>query len=423
MVSVPLAPSDWRRRVANEPEIPVYNRYFEENPTNLETQVALLARPGLKRLVEVGSGPIRMLYSQPGSFEDAAFVVSGSELYRLDTDFDITLIGDGIEGQAIYHAPSMTATARIGSVPEYLYIADGTNLWIYSENGPAFGTLTASDIDDGDKVQIGSVYYQWTSGSVNTGTPDGTNANPWLVALGASLQEALDNLGMSINADGGPGVTYSEDLTENPDVVRVTTTATTLRIRARQMGLDGDTIATVVVTGGPDVAFGGATLNDGGDAAIWRVETPDNLGINSVAFIAGYVICVVSQGQGTNGRFYWIRPGESTINALDYATAERSPDPVISVRAVGDQFWLIGTNSTEVWYPTGQFDLPFLRTQGRVFDRGVWEGTDVQIKDSVILVDQDGVVLEIAGGGPRRISNNSIEERIRYAMNLESQED
>ncbi len=117
-----------------------------------------------------------------------------------------------------------------------------------------------------------------------------------------------------------------------------------------------------------------------------------------------------------NGRFYWIEPGENTINALNFATAERSPDPVISVRSVGDQFWLLGTNSTEVWYPTGNADAPFLRTQGKVFDRGIWEGTDVQIEDLIVLIDQDGVCYAIAGGGPQRISNNSVEERIRNAI-------
>jgi hypothetical protein len=284
MVSVPLGESDWRRSLSDEPEIPIHNRYFEENPTNLEEQVALLSRPSMKRYLSVGEGPIRATYSQPGSFNDALFVVSYDVLYRVDIDETVTSIGGGIFGSSLRANPSMAATSRIGATPEYLFIADGRILWVY----------------------------------------------------------------------------------------------------------DGSTITQVAV--------------------------PDDLGIVSVGYIAGFVICVCAQGQGVNGRFFWIEPGETTINPLNFATAERAPDPLISVRVIGDKFWLLGTNSTEVWYPTGGVDPPFARTQGIVFDRGVWEGSDQAIKDTAVVTDQDGIVYAITGNGPQRISNNSIEERIRRAI-------
>lgn len=282
MTNVPLGASSWRRGVSGEPDIALYNRYFETNPTNLTTQAALLSRPGLRKYLTVGEGPIRAIYSQPGSFNDALFVVSGTELYRVDTDETITLLDSAIASGG--DAPSMAATASIDAVPAYLYIADGTNLKLY----------------------------------------------------------------------------------------------------------DGTTVTTL--------------------------STPEGVPIRAVATIASYVICVVAPGANFNGRFYWIDPGETTIDALDFATAERSPDPVLSVRVVGDQFWLLGENSTEVWYPTGDADTPFAKTQGRVFDRGVWGGTDVAVKDSVMVVDTDGVVYQIVDGAPRRVSNHAVEERIRQAI-------
>lgn len=289
MVSIPLGMSDWRRAVADEAEILTKNRYFEANPTNLgeSGQVALLSRPALRKFLEVGEGPIRAIYSQPGSFDDALFVVSYDSLYRVDTDETVTKIAGGIFGESLNASPSMVATSRIGTTPEYLFVADGRILWVY----------------------------------------DGTS--------------------------------------------------------------------------------------------LTQVTVPDDVGVVSVGYIASFVICVIAQGYGVNGRFYWINPGETTINALNFATAERSPDPLFSVRVVGDQFWLLGTNSTEVWYATGDPSTPFMRVQGRVFDRGVWGGTDVIIGDSVLVVDQDGVVQRI-GGGPQRVSNNSIEERIRKAMRLQT---
>lgn len=415
MVKIALGTSDWRRADADEPNILVRNRYYEQNPTNLEEQASLLSRPGLKRMLSVGEGPIRAIYSQPGSFDDALFVVSYDTLYRVDTDETITTIGSGIFGDSLRGNPSMAATANIGTTPEYLYIADGRVLWLYMDNAYSRGTLTVDGtIANNDKIKIGTTYYLWTSGSVDASSPAGTNANPWRVALGASNAEALENMYLALSADGVAGTTYSTALTAHTSVQGELYTSTILVVRALTAGVAGDSIATTVETGA-DLTWGAATLEDGGTDSLTQVQVPDDVGVVSVGFVAGYVIVVIAQGFDVNGRFYWIEPGETTIDPLNFATAERSPDPVHSVRVVGDQFWLLGTNSTEVWYPTGDPITPFSRVQGRLFDRGIWEGTDVQIKDSVIVVDTDGVVYNI-GSSPQRVSDHSIEERIRKSM-------
>jgi hypothetical protein len=416
VVSVPLGKTDWRRGVAEEAQILVQNRYFEQNPTNLEDGAALLSRPGMKRLLEIGDGPVRATYSQPGSFDDALFAVAGEALVQIETDLTWEVRGSGIFGNVSKSTPSMAATARIGSVPEYLYIADGRNLWVYTENDNARGRLASSGfIANGVQVRIDDVYYQWTTGSVDTGTPLGTSGAPWLVARGADNTSAFSNLLDAINQMGIEGETYSTGLEEHPTVHANIYSSTELYVMAKAYGAGGNTIATTIPSGSL-VAWDDTTLEGGGTPRMSPVAVPDDAPAVSVGYIAGYIIVVIGQS-ANNGRFYWIKPGETTIDPLDFATAERAPDPLISVRVVGDQFWLLGTNSTEVWYPTGQADAPFLRVQGRLFDSGVWEGTDAQIRDSVMVVDSDGIVYQIVGGGPQRVSNNSIEERIRLAMN------
>jgi hypothetical protein len=164
-------------------------------------------------------------------------------------------------------------------------------------------------------------------------------------------------------------------------------------------------------------------ITDGGELSVYdgstvtQVAMPDSVGTVSLAFIAGYVIVIPAQETGINGRFYWIEPGDTTVDPLNFATAERSPDRAVSVRVFGDQFWILGDNSTEVWYPTGDPVAPFARSQGRLFDKGVWEGTAVQVGDSIMLVDADGVVQKISAS-PERVSDHSIEERIRNAKKL-----
>lgn len=146
------------------------------------------------------------------------------------------------------------------------------------------------------------------------------------------------------------------------------------------------------------------------------ITTPEDIGIFDVASVASYVICIPVQEGEYVGRFYWIEPGETVIDPLNFATAESHPDGVLGVETAGDQFWLPGEKKTEVWYPSGNPDTPMERLRGVVFDRGAWEATAIAIKETLIVVDADGSVFAIRGGTPQRISNNSVEEQVRKAI-------
>lgn len=148
-----------------------------------------------------------------------------------------------------------------------------------------------------------------------------------------------------------------------------------------------------------------------------QVVTPDDVPITSLAYIAGYTICVV----GASQRFFWIEPGEKTIDSLNFAEAERTPDWLLQALPLGDQFGLFGKKTSEFWYPTGDPLAPFQRLQGRMYDRGIFDGTAQKVGDSVILVGEDGVVYSVENG-PERISYNGLEERIRTAMRTQVSE-
>jgi hypothetical protein len=414
MVDIPLARADYFREVAKEARIRTRNRYFEQNPVLTDTQSALIARPALRRFLAVGEGPIRAVYSQPGSFSDAAFIVAYDTLWRVDTDLTITAIQTGLFGTSLRGFVSMAATSNIGTTPEFLFIADGRILWVYMEDGYSFGTLAATGaIANGDVVRIGDTYYSWTNGSVDAGTPAGTVGDPWLVDLGASNSEALGNLFDAIGATGTPGTTYSTALTIHPTVNPFSYTSTTFSVRAQSAGVAGDGITTTET--GANIAWGSGTLTGGGDPFVQQVPMPDDVGAISVGYLASYVVVIPAQGEGINGRFYWIEPGEITVDALNFATAESAPDPVFGAVIFKDQFWLPGQSTTEVWYFTGNLDAPVLRIQGVAFNRGTWEGTAIPVKESMILVDSDGGVFQISGG-LERISPPDIEERIREAI-------
>src|SRR3546814_18330199 len=88
--------SDFQLQVADTGALILKNRYFEQNPFLSDDGASLLARPGLKRLTTVGSGPIRGLKSEPGSFDGDLFVASYDSLYRMDNDLTSTSIYTGL---------------------------------------------------------------------------------------------------------------------------------------------------------------------------------------------------------------------------------------------------------------------------------------------------------------------------------------
>lgn len=309
MVDIPLSRSDYFRGVAKEARIRTRNRYFEQNPVLTQQQAALLARMGMRRWLYVGDGPIRGIYSQPGSFDDALFVVSYDQLWRVDKDGTRTLIGT-IPSVSLKGFVSMAATSNIGETPAYLFVASGAALMCYIENGFARGTISGSPANN-DVVRVDLMYYRFTNGSVDAGTPDGSNANPWLVALGSSDADAWRNLAGAFGASGIAGAEYSTPTVANPQIQVQGYASNLVNVRATLVGALGNAIITTDT--GAGIAWTAGTLTGGGDPSWTQVETPDDVGIVSVGYIASYVVCVPSQGQGINGRFFWIDLGETII--------------------------------------------------------------------------------------------------------------
>lgn len=416
-------PSSYRRTVTKAPETVLKNRFIEQNPILNDTEYSYISRPGLKKWIEVGEGHIRKIFSEPGVFNGDIFVVSATFLYRVNSQTGTPVLIGELSTQPL-GSVSMAATAPVGdgpnAVPAYLYIAEGGVLWCYSENVGARGQLQYTGaVSNSETVEINGVYYQYTNGSVDAGTPDGSSGNPWLVDLGATTAEAVENLYKAINALGAAGTTYSTALTEHTTVRATAYTSADLFVQAKAIGTTGNTYTTTETMANGE--WGGGTLSGGGSPGIYQITMPEDYGAISVAHINSYVIVVPIQSEdlATNGRFYWIEPGENTVDPLDFATAERSPDPLSQVVVFSDMFWLLGDKTVEPWLTTGDPAAPMQRYRPILFDRGAWEGTAIQVKDSLVVTDQDGAVFQIKGG-LNRISTPQIEERIRKAIQLEN---
>lgn len=109
----------------------------------------------------------------------------------------------------------------------------------------------------------------------------------------------------------------------------------------------------------------------------------------------------------------------SVVNALDYATANAFPDDIQAAISIREELWLIGRQTTEVWYDTGAAEFPFERRTGLIIKYGCDAPYSVAVADNNFLLwlarNEEGarVVIIIDGYEAKIISN----EAINSAMN------
>lgn len=426
MTTVPLGTSAYRRQSYGMPEIRLENRWLETMPQNLREHVSLVARPGTSEVAEFSSdlgadtlSPLRGTFSKTGLLNGDLFVVSGHRLWRYSSTAVKTQISGAVNGTG---RPATAWQKGIGY--ERLFIADGLLLNFYAGGVAATGTLTLSGgAITNQVIEIGGVYYSW-SATVDAGSPDGTSAKPWLALLGGTDADSLTNMAKLLDFNGVRGVDFSTALAGPSTIVTAPTTplTTTLPITAISTYADGNAITTSVFSGA-HLAWGGATLSDGGVHALQGVPVPDGQPVVALASVSGYVLVAVANSQ----KFYWVEPGETTIDPLNFAEKESNPDAIVDMLTVGDQVLIMGNGSTESWYATGNPTAPFQPNEGRAYQRGVVEGTAAVVKDSVILVGDDGIAYEVGTGtggaeavwGVHRVSDHGIEERIRRQLRRE----
>lgn len=148
-----------------------------------------------------------------------------------------------------------------------------------------------------------------------------------------------------------------------------------------------------------------------------QVTDPDLPSVASVTFLGGYFICP----ENDSGRFYVSALNDGTSwDALDFATAESSPDNLVRAIRVSGQLWLLGTGNVELWTTSGGSGFPFLRIQGGEFNTGILAGnTALELANTLFWVGANeygaGIVYYASGYTPKRISTDPIEKIIQAA--------
>lgn len=150
------------------------------------------------------------------------------------------------------------------------------------------------------------------------------------------------------------------------------------------------------------------------------VAMPDSVLVESVACIDSVFLLSVKDDQV----FYWLKPTETTPDPLSFASAERTPDPIKAIAIASDEIWFLGGASVEVWQSTGNQDAPYQRIAGRVYTEGCAD-RDTVCQSSYngypcIMWVTDKRTVVLAQGSPSKVSNATIEEALRDAIDLKA---
>lgn len=154
----------------------------------------------------------------------------------------------------------------------------------------------------------------------------------------------------------------------------------------------------------------GETLFGWDGATFGAIAFPDSAAVTKCIVGASRLIAI----RADTGRFYWSEPLTSTIDALDFATAESQPDRALDLLFIDDILLIFGAETVEFWPNTSDDNLPFRPLEGRVIEKGIKAtGCATQIgstfawvtnENQVCLQDENNV-----------ISNEGLEERIASA--------
>ena len=151
-----------------------------------------------------------------------------------------------------------------------------------------------------------------------------------------------------------------------------------------------------------------------------QITDPDFPGAVTVAYLDGYFVF-----NEPNSQRVWVTQllDGSSIDPLDFASAEGSPDGLVAVNVDHREAWLFGTDSVEVWYDSGNADFPLTRIQGAFNEIGCVAAFSVaKLDNSLFWLGTDargqGIVYKANGYTGQRVSTHAVEYAIAQYGNL-----
>lgn len=150
------------------------------------------------------------------------------------------------------------------------------------------------------------------------------------------------------------------------------------------------------------------------------ISDPDFPGAVTVGYLDGYFVF-----NEPNSQKIWVTTllDGTSIDPLDFASAEGSPDGVVGLIVDHRELWVFGTNSVEVWYDSGATDFPLQRIQGAFNEIGCAAAYSIaKLDNGIFWLGQDargrGIVYRANGYTGQRISTHAVEWQIQQYGDL-----
>ncbi len=276
----------------------------------------------------------------------------------------------------------------------YGYAVAGTKLyrintdWTYAELGTVVGSSNVNMVDNGTQLFIAAgangYIYNDTDIELQCNTTNGdatvTTADTSSIWVGQPVS--------------GPGIPIGA-------TVLSITNSTTFELSAN---------ATATATG-VTLAF---------TPFFSQITDADFPGAVGVGFLDGYFVF-----NEPNSQKFWVTASYNglSIDALDFASAEGSPDDLVTLIVDHREVWLFGQNSVEVWYNAGLPDFPLARIQGAFNEIGCLAAYSVaKLDNGLFWLGSDargfGIVYRSKGYSGERISTHAVEWQIQQYATL-----
>jgi hypothetical protein len=149
--------------------------------------------------------------------------------------------------------------------------------------------------------------------------------------------------------------------------------------------------------------------------AFAQITDPDFPGASVVDYLDGFFVFIEPNSQRV-----WVTAllDGTSVDPLDFISAEGDPDNLISMIVDHREVWLFGKSSTEVWYNAGLSDFPLVRIQGAFNELGCAARYSVaKMNNQVYWLGADdrgrGIVYVANGYQGQRISTHAVEWQIQ----------
>jgi hypothetical protein len=173
----PILGQAYTARSVNAADNRMINLFPEAIPEGGMTSGFLNRAPGLRLLATIGTGPIRGLWTHSTGGNDA-YVVSGNKFYKIDNNYNATLLG----------TVSGTGPVSIADSGTQIFLACNPDAFVYTESTNTFVKITDPDFPGAATVCYIDGYFAFNQPDSQiiwvTGILDGTSIDP--LAFGAA---------------------------------------------------------------------------------------------------------------------------------------------------------------------------------------------------------------------------------------------